>query len=58
MDEAKRQLEQIGRGCVTTLWGVMVWRVGDRYIIGRGSVNVDGSGVGLENAAYTLWLLK
>ena len=58
MDEAKRQLKQIGRGCVATLWGVMVWRVGDRYIIGRDSVNVGSSGLDLENAAYTLWLLK
>ncbi len=58
MNEARKQLEQIGRGCVRTLWGVMVWRVGDRYIIGRDSVKVGASGVDLENAAYTLSLLK
>ena len=58
MNEAKRQLQQIGQGCIRTLFGVLVWRRGDKYIIGRDSVNVDGAGMGLEDAAYTLWLLK
>jgi len=58
MNEARKQLEQIGRGCVATLYGVSVQRVGDRYIIGRGVENEVPVLMGLENAAYTLSLLK
>ena len=54
METVKKELEQMGRGCVRTMWDILVLRRGDSYIVGRDFINIYSTVRTLDNAAATV----
>jgi hypothetical protein len=51
METARKALENMKKGTVTVLWGFIVLRVGDRYIVGYDTISIHQRGVCIEAAA-------
>ena len=57
MDIIKIQLEKIGKGCVTSMWDMVVLRVGDRFAVGR-SVSIHQVSLTIDEAVEVLYRAK
>jgi hypothetical protein len=53
METAKKALEQMKKGTVKVLWGFVVARIGDRYIVGQ-TISIRSEGVTADEAAAIL----
>ena len=51
MDLVIKMLEKLPKGHVTTMYGCIVIRIGDRYIVGRESVSIRAAGKSINEAA-------
>lgn len=53
METAKKALEMVKKGHATILWGKIVVRVGDKFIIGE-TIRMRDDGVSIDEAAEIL----
>jgi hypothetical protein len=53
METARKALESMKKGTATILWGRIVMRVGDRYLVGE-TINIHAAGVSIDEAAAVL----
>jgi hypothetical protein len=53
METARKALESMKKGTVTTLWGYTVARIGDRYLVGE-SIRLRDATISIEQAAMIL----
>ena len=54
MDLIRKRLEQLGKGCITGMWDLTVWRIGDSYIVGD-EIRQQDPRLTIDEAVQRIW---